>query len=110
MDYWTPEGGGAVGDVEDAVAGVPEAVAEPAPRGAAAARSAPAEPEAPARRARYVVQQGDTLTLIAARVLGDASRWEEIYDLNHEALGDPDRIYEGMVLWVPDEQSPSRRE
>ncbi len=57
----------------------------------------------PAAKRRYVVQRGDSLTRIAQRVLGDAARWEEIYNLNRDQISAPDRISEGMQLWVPDE-------
>lgn len=31
---------------------------------------------------RYTVQPGDSLSAIAARLLGDAGRWREIWSLN----------------------------
>ncbi len=55
----------------------------------------------------YVVQRGDTLTRIAERMLGDAARWEEIYNLNRDQIHDPDTIREGMVLWILPRNSPT---
>ncbi len=50
----------------------------------------------------YEVVAGDNLSRIAARVLGDASRWLEIYALNRDLIGDdPDRIEPGQVLSLP---------
>jgi nucleoid-associated protein YgaU len=49
----------------------------------------------------YTVQKGDTLSEIAQERLGDASRWQEIYDANRPLLDDPDRIYPGQVLRMP---------
>lgn len=51
--------------------------------------------------ALYTVQQGDTLSKIAAKQLGDANRWREIYSLNTDKIKDPNRIYVGQVLRMP---------
>ena len=59
----------------------------------------------------YVVQEGDTLSSIARNELGKVSRWAEIYQLNHEALGkDFDYLTPGMRLVLPirDSQSGER--
>lgn len=52
----------------------------------------------------YEVKRGDTLWKIAAspNVLGDGSRWREIYEINRETIGkDPNLIYPGQVLRIP---------
>lgn len=49
----------------------------------------------------YTVQKGDTLSTIAAKQLGDANRWREIYNLNTDKISDPNRIYPGQVLRMP---------
>ena len=49
----------------------------------------------------YIVRRGDTLSGIAQRELGDASRWPEIFELNGEVISDPDRIFSGQVLVLP---------
>lgn len=49
----------------------------------------------------YVVQTGDSLARIARRVLGDADRWEDVYQANRERLDDPDDIRPGQTLRIP---------
>ncbi|MBI4496660.1 MAG: LysM peptidoglycan-binding domain-containing protein [Chloroflexi bacterium] len=57
----------------------------------------------------YVVEGGDTLRGIAARLLGAESRWEEIFDLNKgmarlkdgRVLTEPDLIWPGLRLTLP---------
>lgn len=48
-----------------------------------------------------VVAPGDTLSDIAARVLGDASLYQQLLDANRDRLSNPDMIYPGMQLNVP---------
>jgi len=48
---------------------------------------------------RITVVRGDTLSSIAARKLGDASRWPELAKLNN--LRDPHSIKEGQVIRLP---------
>lgn len=47
----------------------------------------------------YTVKRGETLSSIAAKLLGKASRWPEIARLN--GLRDPDRIVPGQKLKIP---------
>ena len=47
----------------------------------------------------YVVRAGDSLSMIAANVLGDGSRWREIRDLNPGV--DPARLSVGASLALP---------
>jgi nucleoid-associated protein YgaU len=50
----------------------------------------------------YTVQDGDTLSSIAAQFYGDDSQWMQIYEANKEAIGDnPDNISAGLVLTIP---------
>jgi len=49
----------------------------------------------------HMVQSGDTLSGIAEQRLGDASRWSEIVDLNRALISDPDEIFPGQVLALP---------
>ena len=49
----------------------------------------------------YTVVKGDTLSGIAKRVYGKASKWREIHAANRETVPDPDRIYPGQVLKLP---------
>ena len=48
-----------------------------------------------------VVQPGDTLSLIARRVYGSASKWRVIFEANRDKLRDPDFVRVGMRLRVP---------
>jgi nucleoid-associated protein YgaU len=52
--------------------------------------------------ALYVVQQGDTLSGIAAsEPLYAGSGWEPIFEANRDILADPDLIHPGQVLRIP---------
>lgn len=50
----------------------------------------------------HTVQPGDTLSGIAAEQLGDAARWPEIFALNRHIVEDPNKIFPGQVLTLPD--------
>lgn len=84
-------------------------------RRAAAATSKPGKtpPSKDAKRAgepTYVVGQGDSLIKIARNVLGDESRWREIFELNQDELESPDVIQPGMELRLPPKQKRSGAE
>lgn len=49
----------------------------------------------------YVVKSGDSLSKIAQELLGDASRWPEIYAANRDKIEDPNLIYPGQELRIP---------
>lgn len=49
----------------------------------------------------YTVESGDTLGAIAKRHYGDASRYTEIFEANQPMLKDPNLIYPGQVLRIP---------
>lgn len=55
----------------------------------------------------YSVKQGDTLSHIAKSLLGDSSRWRELYDLNRDILSNPNRISVGQNLILPDDAAGS---
>jgi nucleoid-associated protein YgaU len=65
-------------------------------------------------RYTYTVRTGDNLSHIAAAWLGDPDRWPEIYHLNEGrhfptvggTLADPDLIYPGWTLVLPDDAHP----
>lgn len=52
-------------------------------------------------RVQIQVKPGDTLSKIAQARLGNAGRWNEIYELNRSVLRSPRWIFPGQVLWVP---------
>lgn len=49
----------------------------------------------------YTVKSGDTLSGIAKDQYGDASKYQRIFEANQPMLKDPDRIYPGQVLRIP---------
>jgi hypothetical protein len=62
-----------------------------------------AQPVTPGGHAgEYVVKAGDTLSSIAGKLLGDASKWHDIYNANKGTIGpDPAKIKPGMTLVIP---------
>ena len=53
----------------------------------------------------YEVQSGDTLSSIAKQQFGDANAYNEIFEANRPMLKDPDEIYPGQVLIIPQQAS-----
>lgn len=49
----------------------------------------------------HVIRDGDTLESIARRYLGDANRWQEIYELNRQVLPDAEILPIGLELRLP---------
>ncbi|MDI6105496.1 LysM peptidoglycan-binding domain-containing protein [Actinoplanes sp. NEAU-A12] len=60
----------------------------------------PAQPTGPIPKL-YTVKAGDSLSRIAREQLGDESRWRDILHLNRDVITDPDRIFPGQVLVLP---------
>jgi nucleoid-associated protein YgaU len=60
-----------------------------------------AEPQAPAQRT-YTVVQGDSLSKIAKRMYGKANDWRRIFEANRDVIENPDLIYPGQVLKIPE--------
>jgi len=57
---------------------------------------------APTEKQRTItVQTGDSLSKIAKRELGDANKWHAIYEANRDKIKDPDKIFPGEVLTLP---------
>jgi nucleoid-associated protein YgaU len=50
----------------------------------------------------YTVVAGDSLSKIAKKMLGDASRWKQIYEANKDIIKNPDLIHPGQVFKIPD--------
>ncbi|MBC58543.1 MAG: peptidoglycan-binding protein LysM [Confluentimicrobium sp.] len=49
----------------------------------------------------HTVAKGDTLWAIAAKTLGNGARYTDIFEANKPMLSDPDKIYPGQVLRIP---------
>lgn len=58
--------------------------------------------KAPAPESRYhTVEKGDWLSKIAEKYYGDAKKFDVIFEANKPMLSDPDKIYPGQVLRIP---------
>lgn len=57
-------------------------------------------PGAP-REEYYVIKKGDTLSHIAQRYYGKASRWKDLFEANREVILDPDKIFPGQKIRIP---------
>jgi nucleoid-associated protein YgaU len=58
--------------------------------------------DAPEPEARYhEVKSGDTLSAIAKQVYGDPMKYGIIFEANKPMLKDPDLIYPGQILRIP---------
>jgi len=72
---------------------------------AARVRSIKAPPKSqPSRspvRRTHTVKSGDTLSHIALRYLGKATRWPEIYRLNKSRIRNPNLIFPGQTFKIP---------
>lgn len=56
----------------------------------------------PAPEARYhTVVEGDWLSKIAKKYYGDEKQYNAIFEANRPMLSDPDKIYPGQVLRIP---------
>lgn len=49
----------------------------------------------------YVVQRGETLSSIAAKVYRDSSKWRIIYEANRSTLTSPESVKAGQTLLIP---------
>ncbi len=56
-------------------------------------------PEPPAQF--YTVKRGDSLSKIAKKYYGDASKYKAIFEANQPMLKDPNLIYPGQSLRIP---------
>jgi nucleoid-associated protein YgaU len=53
------------------------------------------------RERTITVEAGDSLSKIAKRELGDANKWQAIFQANRDKISDPDLIHPGQVLTIP---------
>ena len=49
----------------------------------------------------YTVVAGDSLSKIAKRYYGDASKWPRIHEANRDQIKNPDLIHPGQRLKIP---------
>jgi len=49
----------------------------------------------------YVVQPGDNLSKIAQKTIGNANKYNAIFEANREVIKDPNLIYPGQKLRIP---------
>ena len=56
---------------------------------------------------RYTVRPGDTLSSIAQRFYGHVADWRRLYQANRSVVHDPDMIFPGEVLTIPDRPARS---
>ncbi|MDP2938160.1 MAG: OmpA family protein [Candidatus Omnitrophota bacterium] len=49
----------------------------------------------------YIIQKGDTLSKIAQEQLGKAHRWKYLYELNKDAIKDPNKLKPGKKIIIP---------
>lgn len=51
----------------------------------------------------YEIKKGDSLSAIAKRAYGDASKWRTIYEANKDQISNPDLIYPGQKIKIPNQ-------
>lgn len=50
----------------------------------------------------YTIKNGDTLSKIAKSKYGHTEKWRSLYEANREIIEDPDLIYPGQTIRIPD--------
>lgn len=50
----------------------------------------------------YTVEKGDSLSAISKRVYGNAKYWKQIFEANRDSIENPDLIYPGQTINLPD--------
>lgn len=50
----------------------------------------------------YTIKSGDSLSKIAKEVYGDVNKWQALFDANREVIKDPDLIYPGQIILIPE--------
>ena len=50
----------------------------------------------------YTIRKGDTLSTIAKAEYGSAGQWRALFEANREIIEDPDLIYPGQMIRIPD--------
>jgi nucleoid-associated protein YgaU len=63
----------------------------------------PAGPGPGIEQRTYTVVSGDNLSKIAKKLYGNAKLWRRIFEANKDTIENPDLIYPGQVLKIPNE-------
>lgn len=50
----------------------------------------------------YVIKKGDSLSKIAKEFYHDAKAWKKIYEANKDTIKNPDLIYPGQKIIIPE--------
>ncbi|GAB5522029.1 MAG: peptidoglycan-binding protein LysM [Rhodothermales bacterium] len=50
----------------------------------------------------YTIQKGDSLWKVASKNYGDGNKWQALFEANREVIQDPDKIYPGQQIRIPD--------
>lgn len=53
----------------------------------------------------HEVKPGDSLSRIAKKVYGDANAWPQIFEANRDILKDPNKIFPGQKLKIPQKKA-----
>ncbi|HZF99470.1 MAG TPA: LysM peptidoglycan-binding domain-containing protein [Chitinophagales bacterium] len=61
-----------------------------------------AQPQAASQPRDYTIKGGDTLSKIAKQYYGNANEWRRIYEANKSTISDPDKIFPGQKIIIPD--------
>jgi nucleoid-associated protein YgaU len=87
-------------DVENVADADARPADKPAAKSKPTADGAKSAPMSAAGRS-HKVKKGESLWKIAKAELGDANRWNEIYELNRDKLKSPEALRDGMQLRLP---------
>jgi nucleoid-associated protein YgaU len=96
FDYWKKEK--AKPDFSNVRSGGSSTASPPAPLPQADGAPSPADS---VETQLYVVVKGDSLSKIATGQYGNAQKWRRIYEANRDLIKDPDLIYPGQQLRIP---------
>lgn len=96
FDFWTKAKSRP--DLSKVGSGHSSTASAPAPVPQADGDSSPASAEA----STYIVIKGDSLSTIASGQYGDAKKWRRIYEANLDLIKDPNLIYPGQQLRIPE--------
>jgi nucleoid-associated protein YgaU len=50
----------------------------------------------------HTVAKGESLSKIAKQYYGDAKQWKKIFEANKDTIKNPDLIFPGQVIKIPD--------